>query len=234
MPDDYTSEHEALYDQKVEDLERLLDAPLHVLYLQQLAIVKERALKMFKSSLASSAEGATEFEAMLQADEMFKKEAEDFTRQSVDWSYARDASLLKQAFLEIASKQRKIADVKQQAAKQNQQAMSYLQMQQQQLQAIQQQISVSLLLFFSSSPSPVADFCFCGMFELQGQSSPWNVAAAYRVPDTNINLSVQYQQGRANVQLSCVPDEAYPLLGANGFVHGVTPGNIGLSFNINV
>lgn len=68
--------------------------------------------------------------------------------------------------------------------------MQYLQMQQQQLQAIQQQV--------------------------QGASSPWNMGVAYRVPDSNINLSCAYQQGRANVQISCVPDESVPLLGANG------------------
>lgn len=57
---------------------------------------------------------------------------------------------------------------------------------------------------------------------------------AYRVPDTNIQLQCSYQQGRGNVQISCVPDEAMGLLGSNGFVNGVTPGNVGLSFNINI
>ena len=76
------------------------------------------------------------------------------------------------------------------AAKQTQQAMQYLQMQQQQISAIQQQ--------------------------LQGGSSPWNIGAAYRIPDSNINLSCTYQQGRANIQISCVPDESVPLLGPNG------------------
>ena len=109
---------------------------------------------------------------------------------------------------EIANKAKKLQEVKLSAAKQTQQAMQYLQMQQQQLQAIQQQI--------------------------QGSSSPWNVGAAYRVPDTNINLSCTYQQGRGSLQISCVPDESAPLLGPNGFVNGVTPGNLGLSFNINI
>ena len=70
--------------------------------------------------------------------------------------------------------------------------MQYLQMQQQQISAIQQQ--------------------------LQGGSSPWNIGAAYRIPDSNINLSCTYQQGRANIQISCVPDESVPLLGPNGML----------------
>lgn len=39
---------------------------------------------------------------------------------------------------------------------------------------------------------------------------------AYRIPDTNINLSGSYQQGKGNIQVSCVPDESLPLLGPNG------------------
>ncbi len=60
----------------------------------------------------------------------------------------------------------------------------------------------------------------------------WNVGAAYRPPDTNINASLSYQQGRTNIQISMVPDESASLLGPNGFTGGVGPGNLGLSFNI--
>lgn len=145
---------------------------------------------------------------MVQADDFFRREAEESTRQNPDWDYSKETVLLKGTLSDISQRVRKIQDVKLSAAKQTQQAMSYLQMQQQQLQALQQQI--------------------------QGSSSPWNIGAAYRVPDSNINLSCTYQGGRANVQISCVPDEAVPLLGPNGFVNGVTPGNLGLSFNINL
>lgn len=127
---------------------------------------------------------------MTAADDLFRREAEDATRQSPDWSYTRELQGLKASLSELAGRSKKLQDARLQAAKQNQQAMQYLQMQQQQLQAIQQQI--------------------------QGASSPWSAAMAYRVPDTNVNLAVNYQQGRATVQLSCVPDESAPLLGANG------------------
>lgn len=73
---------------------------------------------------------------------MFRREAEEATRQSPDWSYARDVQGLKNTLQELASRSRKITEVKTQAAKQTQQAMQYLQMQQQQLQAIQQQMQV--------------------------------------------------------------------------------------------
>jgi hypothetical protein len=70
--------------------------------------------------------------------------------------------------------------------------------------------------------------------QLYGQSSPWNVGVAYRIPDTNFNLQGSYQQGRANLQLSCVPDEYAPMLGPNGFTNGVGPGNLGLSLNLSI
>lgn len=47
---------------------------------------------------------------------------------------------------------------------------------------------------------------FCRFQALQqqlygGQASAWNFGAAYRIPDTNINLSGTYQQGKANLQV---------------------------------
>ena len=67
-----------------------------------------------------------------------------------------------------------------------------------------------------------------------GQGGKWNLGAAYRPPDTNINLSAAYQQGRCNLQVSMVPDEGANLLGPNGFTNGVGPANLGLSFQVHV
>jgi hypothetical protein len=230
---DNSAAYESLYDKKVEDIERILDAPLHVLYLKQLALLREKALKYFQESLlsatveggSSSDSGRSEFEALTAAEELFRRGAEEYTRtnslveedddavttggmSSRGWGYIREAENLKQTLLEIAKRTRKLQEVRLMGAKQTQQAMQYLQQQQQQLQAIQAQVS--------------------------GSSSPWNMGCAYRVPDTNFNLACSYQQGKASIQLSCVPDESVPLLGPNGFVNGVTPGNVGLSFNINI
>ena len=68
---------------------------------------------------------------------------------------------------------------------------------------------------------------------LGGGVGQWNVGAAYRPPDSIVNLSLAYQQGRTNVQVSMVPDESSSLLGPTGFTEGVGPGNLGLSFNVN-
>lgn len=150
---------EAIYDKKVEDLERLVDAPLHVLYLKQLTLSRDRALRLFRSTLASTAAAntkedptnpastgvMTEYEAMMAADERFRQDAEELTRSgNPEWSYSRDAQLLKQSLLEITNRAKKVQETKLLAAKQSQQAMGFLQMQQQQLQAIQQQLQVRI------------------------------------------------------------------------------------------
>ena len=131
-----------MYDRKVEDLERALDSPLHVLYLKQLSLIREKALKIFRGS--ATADGS-EYESMMQADELFRREAEDSTRSSPDWSYAKELQGLKAALSELAGRGKKLQEAKLQAAKQSQQAMQYLQMQQQQLQAIQQQVQVCII-----------------------------------------------------------------------------------------
>jgi len=109
----------------------------------------------------------------------------------------------------ILIEQKKAQQAKLQSAGQMQTALSYLQMQQQQMQALQAQYT-------------------------GGQGGKWNLGGAYRPPDTNINLSASYQQGRTNLQISMVPDEGANLLGPNGFTQGVGPANLGLSFNIHV
>lgn len=165
----------------------MIDAPLHVLYLRQLALLREKALRVYRS--VATSEGS-EFDAMVQADEIFRREAEDFTRQNPEWKYSKEASLLKSSLQELSQRSKKLNDQKVASARAQQNTMQVLNNYQQQLQAIQQQMS--------------------------GASSPWSIGAAYRIPDTNINLQLGYQQGRGNIQVSCVPDEAISLLGPNG------------------
>jgi hypothetical protein len=46
--------------------------------------------------------------------------------------------------------------------------------------------------------------------------SPWNIGLSYRVPDNNLNVQCNYQQGKGNVQINCVPEEGQHLLGPSG------------------
>eukprot|EP00611_Tribonema_gayanum_P024453 TRINITY_DN53_c0_g1_i1.p1 TRINITY_DN53_c0_g1~~TRINITY_DN53_c0_g1_i1.p1 ORF type:complete len:182 (-),score=69.94 TRINITY_DN53_c0_g1_i1:96-641(-) len=180
--------------------------PLQMVYLRQLALIREKALQRYKAAAKGSE--TSDYQAMIAADQFYAKEAESSTRQGSGWDYARERSSLQSTMNELAQRSKKAADAAIKAAQQQSTAMQFLQHQQQQLAALQQQ--------------------------LYGGSSPWNFGVAYRIPDTHINLSGNYQQGRANVQMSCVPDEYAPLLGASGFTHGVGPGNLGLSVNLNI
>jgi hypothetical protein len=160
----------------------------------------------FKTAAKTST--ASEYEAMLQADGQFAREAEQMTREGSDWDYSAERGYLQSVMNSMAESGKKATEVQLKSAQTQQTAMQFLQSQQQMIQQLQMQ--------------------------LYGQSSPWNVGVAYRIPDTNFNLQGSYQQGRANVQLSCVPDEYAPMLGANGFTQGVGPGNLGLSLNLSL
>ena len=196
-----------LYDRKLRELDAAVDAPLQVLYLRQLAYLRDAALQRFRTSTKTT--GVSEYEAMLQADSQFVAQAEQSTRPgAADWDYTVERSFLQAVMNNLAETSRKAQDAAISASQQQQTAMQFLQSQQQMIQQLQMQ--------------------------LYGQSSPWNVGVAYRIPDTNFNLQGTYQQGRANVQLSCVPDEYAPFLGPNGFTNGVGPGNLGLSVNLSV
>ena len=172
--------------------------------LQNLFYKQLSALRAQALEQYQSASTTTDYEAMLQADAFFVQAAEASSRAG--WEYATERAFLQRVLQLAATQQQQAQDVKLNAAQQQQTAMTFLQSQQQMIQQLQMQ--------------------------LYGQSSPWNVGMAYRIPDTNFNLQGSYQQGRANVQLSCVPDEYAPLLGANGFTNGVGPGNLGLSVNL--
>jgi hypothetical protein len=195
----------AAYDAVLADVERSVDAPLQVLYLKQLAYLRELALQQFRG-----AKDGASYENMLRADADFVEAAVSSTRETnnSEWDYSQERGYL-QAVLNMAAEQAsKRSDLMMETAEKQQAAMSVLQYQNQMIQQLQSQ--------------------------LYGQSSPWNIGMAYRIPDTNFNVQGSYQQGRANVQVSCVPDEYAPLLGPNGFTNGVGPGNLGLSLNLSL
>jgi hypothetical protein len=206
----------AIYDAVLADVEKSVDAPLQVLYLKQLGYLREMALQQFRGRATDNkASGSSYYESMLRADADFVEAAVSSTRSgggggSGDnvWDYTQERGYL-QAVLNLAAEQAaQRNELVVETAEKQQAAMSVLQYQNQMIQQLQNQ--------------------------LYGQSSPWNIGMAYRIPDTNFNVQGSYQQGRANVQISCVPDEYAPLLGPNGFTNGVGPGNLGLSLNLSL
>jgi len=163
-------------------------------------------MEQFKKGMLSDGDAS---ESLAAAESAFVREAGASVPSKTSWAFKLERASLVGAMQAILIEQKKAQQAKLQSAGQMQTALSYLQMQQQQMQALQAQYT-------------------------GGQGGKWNLGGAYRPPDTNINLSASYQQGRTNLQISMVPDEGANLLGPNGFTQGVGPANLGLSFNIHV
>ena len=196
----------AIYDAKAEELRAALETSLEPVFAQQICLLKDAAMEQFKKGLLGDGDGS---EALVSAEAAFVREATASVPGKTGWGYKLERQSLVGAMQAILNEQKKAQSAKLQTASQMQTALSYLQMQSQQMQALQAQYS-------------------------GGQGGKWNLGAAYRPPDTNINLSAAYQQGRCNIQVSMVPDEGANLLGPNGFTQGVGPANLGLSFNIHI
>jgi hypothetical protein len=200
------AEVSALYKSKAEELSDVLVTSLEPIFVQQISLLKEGALEQFKKAMLGEGEAP---EALSAAEAAFTREATASVPSKTSWGVKAERASLVGIMTTIQAQAKKATATKLQAAQQLNTAMSYLQMQQQQMQAMQAQYT-------------------------GGQGGKWNLGAAYRPPDTNINLSGSYQQGRTNLQVSMIPDEGANLLGANGFTNGVGPANLGLSFNIHL
>lgn len=188
------------------DLKAAIHGKLHAVFLQQLQALKTKAIQMYQESVSMS---DVNVQGMLNADQFFVREAAASVATGADWSYTVERQNLQTIMQSLEREWKKGVAAKIQAAQQMSTAMQYLQVQQAQLQQLQQQL-------------------------YGGGAGKWNLGAAYRPPDSNINLSFNHQQGRTNVVVSMVPDEQQSLLGANGFTNGVGPANLGVTLNLNV
>eukprot|EP00871_Galdieria_phlegrea_P002691 jgi/Galph1/3422/GphlegSOOS_G2100.1 len=190
----------AMVSRKRRELEAVIDTSLNSVFVKQLQVLRENALSQFKASLASE-EVPSDF-AFFTADSMFVREAEDSIRPGSSWSYNAERTDLQNTMHEISSRRKQLIAQQIQSAQQQASALQYLQMQQAQMQAMQQQ-------------------------QYGGSGGNWNFGAAYRPPETDVNISVGYQQHRTTIQISMVPDEQAGYLGPGGFTAGVGPGNLG-------
>nr|UXY86688.1 GTP-binding protein isoform 1 [Cryptomonas paramecium] len=195
-----------LVTKKKQELETMLDTSLNCIFLKQLSILRELSIVHFKS--ASTNEDIPEDFAFFTADSFYVREAEDSVMPGSYWSYSTERINLHNTIREISNRRKQLISEKIQHAEHQANAFQYLQMQQAQIQAIQQQ-------------------------QYGGSPGSWNIGLAYRPPDSNLNVSMGYQQGKTNIQVSMVPDEQAGLLGPNGFTSGVGPANLGVSLNLN-
>ena len=89
----------------MDELERAIDAPLHVIFLKNLSLLRAKTLRIYESllkqqqiqqqnPLAKEKNEKNEFIAMIEADTFFRSEAEKSRRSSVDWDYNRVSCLI--------------------------------------------------------------------------------------------------------------------------------------------
>ncbi|KAI0565626.1 P-loop containing nucleoside triphosphate hydrolase [Gracilaria domingensis] len=196
---------EPVYERKRTELEAIIDTGLMSVFMKNVAIISREVLMSFKT--ATSEDMPVDF-ALYTALTNFDKRAKEGIRRGGSWTFESERADLESMMREISDQKRKLLESQVSASQQQSKAIQFLRMQQAQMQAVQQQA-------------------------LGGSVGQWNVGAAYRPPDSNVNLSLAYQQGKTNLQVSMVPDESATLLGPTGFTAGVGPGNLGMSFNVN-
>lgn len=178
------------------------------IFSRNLSLISSTCLKKFEKEIEGE-ELQAEFHSF-QCDALFVHESEKSLPAHIsDWSYKEERAKLRNLMRKIIIATKQVQTVQLRAAEQQSYSFQLLQQQQAQLHAIQQQ-------------------------QYGGASTNWNIGIAYRPPDSIFNISAGYQQGKANIQISMVPDEQASLLGATGFTAGVGPGNLGLSLNLNI
>lgn len=162
----------ALYKAKAEELRSALSTALEPVFVGQISLLKDAALESFKRGMINEQDSA---EALSAASKAFDSEASASVPSSTSWSYKAERESMVSVMQAIGAQAKKAATASRQAQQQLSTAMQFLQMLQQQMQAMQAQYT-------------------------GGQGGRWNLGAAYRPPDSNINLSGSYNQGRTNIQ----------------------------------
>lgn len=197
----------AIFDSKIEELEKAIDAPLHVLFMKQLSLLRDKVMNRHKKYLNSVTKATTNENEVVDAmDELFSKGAQTSVRPLSEWDFGTERSSLKTTLEAMTKSKKRLVDLEQLAATDEQNVYQIIQAQQSQIQQLSQ----------------VA----------YGMASPWNTDITYNVPDTSVNLLVGHKQGRTTMALTCDPDHSAPLLGANGFTRSFLPGNVGFEMNL--
>lgn len=84
------SSTERIFEEKLDQLERALDAPLRLLFMQQLRLLRAQALKLYKEKAIHEGEYA----AMIAADTFFHEGADSSRRSAAGWDYKQVGLLL--------------------------------------------------------------------------------------------------------------------------------------------
>lgn len=178
-----------------------VDGALQVLFLRQLAILRQQTAGTF--------EKASGPHAISKADRHFVAAAQELLRPGGSWSYEQERSALRSQLELSLRRDAELTEEKALSARTQQTTIDVISKLQSQMEAVQRRSQ--------------------GM----RAGSPWALSSSYRIPNTPIQIVGRYQQGRANVELNLSPDKD-PMNSEAGFVSGLGPANLGVSFNVGV
>jgi len=192
------------------ELERAADGMLRVLFLRQLALLRQQLAAQFEKA-------GTPVEAVTQADELFVEQAADLVRPSVeglaDWDvgkgYDQERDALRAALQGAFGRDAALARGRAQAAATQQSTTEVISKLQSQMETLQTKVA-----------------------NLRA-GSPWFLSSSYRIPGTPVQLIGRWQQNRGSLEFSLSPDKD-PANSEAGFVSGVGPANLGLTVNVGV
>lgn len=165
-----------------------LDGQLRACYAKQLKIIRDSALQRFRQG-ASADLCEAEYAGMVAAEREFTHLAEQSSR--AEWSYDDVLEDLRATLMAIGGASGEWRDAVIKAAQTRANCFTVLKK-----------------LAFELDAATASRL---------GTDSPWNAGLAWRVPETNVNLSGSLQRGKSQLQVSHVPDDSANLLGPNGF-----------------
>ncbi|KAJ8612236.1 hypothetical protein CTAYLR_002947 [Chrysophaeum taylorii] len=185
----------------------VLDAQLRCVYEKQLRILRDNAVEDVRTGVATTT--SDEYARMVAAEREFSRNAEEATRKFADWSYEEARRELRAVLRVVAAKSAEARGAELKAAQQRAQ-------------------------YFTVLRKLVTELEEATEAHL-GLDSPVNAALAFRVPETNINLSAALQKAKTSIQLSVVPDDSASLLGPTGFNKPkIASGDLAFSYKADV
>lgn len=168
-----------------------------------------RQLALLRQQLAAKPLGSRPLESISQADQQFAAQAEDLKLSGSGWSYDNERYALRAMLEGRVMRERSLMEQQALGSQSQQSTSEIISKLQSQMESLQQRV------------------------QNMRAGSPWFLSSSYRIPGTPFQIIGRYQQGRANFEMSLNPDRD-PANSEAGFVSGLGPANLGVTFNVGI
>lgn len=170
-----------------------------------------RQTAIIRAEVVASFAGAVQQpDALEMADESFVQQTQALRRPGSSWNLEPDRQELKSVLSRTLRRSAALSEERARAAQMQQATVEVIGKLQEQMEQLQQKVQGA-----------------------RGGGSPWVLSTSYRVPKTPLEISGKYEQGRANIELTLTPDRVSSD-SESGFMSGIGPANLGVSFNLGI